>query len=190
MATNFTVYQKPVDQNPHVLPDNQTTEIHAYPEASEAVDRQIAIDHKRSKKTYHEMIKSADETLFSAKTAFPFTLFPSYIVVDRNQVNIAIGVFFSTKQYLTFLIESINNVIVRKGVLFAEIEFEVTGHEQNPPKVNYLENRDAEQVKKIIDAILLAKASNVDVWELAKEEVLHMAEKLTFQNNFKQADSF
>lgn len=162
------------------------TEIRAYPGAGEEVDKTLAMNQKRSKVTYEAMISGPNEILHAATTVFPFKFFPTTVVLDRNQVNVSIGVFFFTKQYLSFLVEHIHNVVVRRGVLFSEIEFEVTGYEQNPPKVNYLEHHDAEMLKKYIDAILLARASDIVVSELSKEELTNMAQQLTFRKNLEQ----
>ena len=155
--------------------------------AQGAVEQKIAIDKQRSKITYRSMIKSANEILFATKTIFPFTFFPSAIVVDRNQVNISIGIFFATHDYHSFLIRDISNTLVTKGLLFSQIKFEVTGYEANPPAINYLKNSAAEQVKKIIDGIHIAQASQVDVTQLDKGEVLNLAQKVTYRNNFNNA---
>lgn len=174
--------QPPVQINTPVAP----TEIRAYPGAGEEVDKTLAMNQKRSKVTYEAMTSSLNEILHAAETVFPFTLFPSRITVDRNQVVISIGVFFFTRSYISFLVEQIHHVIVRKGVMFSEIEFEVIGYEQNPPKVNYLRNHDAEQIKKYIDAINLARASEIVVTELTKEEITEMSQKLTYKKNLEQ----
>ncbi len=188
----------PPESAPQVVPPQPSvqinspiapTEIHAYPGAGEEVDKTLAMNQKRSKVTYEAMTSSLNEILHAAETVFPFTLFPSRITVDRNQVVISIGVFFFTRSYISFLVEQIHHVIVRKGVMFSEIEFEVIGYEQNPPKVNYLHNSDAEQIKKYIDAINLARSSDIVVAELTKEEITEMSQKLTYKKNLEQMNA-
>lgn len=181
-AMQLDSHQTPVQVNS----PNAPTEIHAYPDAGEEVDKTLAMNQKRSKVTFEAMTASLNEILHVAETVFPFTFFPSRITVDRNQVVISIGVFFFTRSYISFLVEQIHHVIVRKGVLFSEIEFEVIGYEQNPPKVNYLYHRDAERIKQYIDAINLARASEIVVTELTKEEITEMAKKLTYKKNLEQ----
>jgi hypothetical protein len=155
--------------------------------AQGAVEQKIAIDKQRSKITYDAMIKSANEVLFAAKTVFPFTIFPTTIVIDRNQVNIKDSVFLGVHNFHTFLLRDINNIQVTKGILFSMVHFEVNGYEHAIPDVNYLRNSEAEQIKKIIDAIHIAQASQVDITQLEKTELLNLAKKITYQNNFKNA---
>lgn len=164
-----------------------TADIETSKDAKNAVKDKIAVDKARSRMTYEYMVKTADEILTAAKTVFPFTFFPSKIIVDRNQVNILIGIFFATHDVHSFLIRDISNVTVTKGLLFSQIRFEVNGYEKNPPPINYLKIDEAAQIKMIIDGIHIAQVSQIDIGQLNKQEILTLSKKVTYQNNFRNA---
>lgn len=92
--------------------------------------------------------KSTDE-LLRIKTVFPFTLFPTEVVVDEVKITIIQNKIFF-KHYFPVLVKDIKTVTVSYGLFFGSLLLEIQGYEQNPGPINLLKIKDALYAHQII----------------------------------------
>lgn len=123
--------------------------------------------------------KQANTFLFTTKTVWPFKMFPSTLVIDRYKVEIRVGRFFMTNNYHTMLIPNIHNVVLHQGVFLSGLEFEVTGYEQNPPKIHYLDTVGARRAKELIDALIIADKQRVNIEAMSYQEIVDFVRSTT-----------
>lgn len=118
-----------------------------------------------------QLAKSSDTVLFRCKSLFPFDFFPDAVVVTQSKVDIIYGHFFFVKSVHTLLIENILTMRLDTGPLFASLQFEVKGYEQNPPEVGYLAKHEAVKAQEIIMGLVAAKHEGIDLKSVQRRKV-------------------
>src|SRR6185312_17385752 len=85
----------------------------------------MAVKKTREREDVKEEVGKSQEILMSAKTVFPFTLFPDTVSVDRTNLIIAHRVFYRVASIITVRIEDIHNIKPNVGPLFGSLTITV-----------------------------------------------------------------
>lgn len=99
--------------------------------------------------------EKTSSVLFTAKTVFPFTLFPDLIIITEASVEIIYGLFFFSKERFPIPISSLKTVSVTTNLFFGTLAFEITGFEKNPPRVSFLPKEQALKAKNILNGLIM-----------------------------------
>jgi hypothetical protein len=117
--------------------------------------------HKPPEKTIDELSESAIHEVIRIKTVFPFTLFPTEVVVDKLKVTIITSAFIY-KHYFPVLLKDIKTVSVAQGIFFASLNFEIAGYETNPSIINFLRKDQALKAHQVIMGLIAVLKEKAD----------------------------
>jgi hypothetical protein len=134
------------------------------------------------------LVKKANRNLLEISTVFPFDLFPNTIRVDENKVDIVYRNSFFDKHVVSILIKNINSVTISTGVLFATINFEVsgfvTGYEVKPTPIPYFKKKDAVHLKRVVMGLIAAHSEGVDLAKVPSRDIESKIEQIGKSNEF------
>lgn len=120
------------------------------------------------------------ETLVSATTVFPFTLFPDTITIDRTKMTIAHRSFFQVAEVVSINIADILNITANVGPFFGSLVMTTRFYESDnlPFEVNYLRREDALRIKRILQGYVIAVQKHIDCSVFEKDELVKMLDQL------------
>jgi hypothetical protein len=114
----------------------------------------------------------AHEILFSAKTIFPFTLFPNSISMDRQQLTIVHRDFFSVANTISVRIEDILNVESHVGPFFGSIHIFSKFFTNDLKSVSYLTRSNALRIQRLIQGYMIARHRKIDCSTIEKRQLI------------------
>jgi hypothetical protein len=124
-----------------------------------------------------ELVKETETVIYQLSSVFPFQLFPDKIIIDKSKVTIVRKEIFF-KRVFPILIENIKTVKVSRGLLFAAMEFEITGYEENPRPVTFFWPGEATKAKQYIFGLIQAKKGGVDLAKLTTVQIKKRLEEI------------
>lgn len=135
-------------------------------------DAQPKLDEIRS------VASQSHEVLASARSVFPFMLFPDSILLDRTKVSISKRGLFS-EDSISIRVEDVLNVSAHTGVLFSTLNIasrvmNSTDHFQ----VKTLWITDALRLKRLIQGYVIAQHNNIKIAHLSREELIDALNEL------------
>lgn len=122
-----------------------------------------------------DLVEQSKNSLLSIKTAKPLDPFPNRVVVDINKVNIIYRYFFSSEHIHSVAIKDISDVLIETGIFFSTLKIVDIGFTETSIDIEYLRTRDAIKVRKIIQGLIVANKSGID---LSKCEFPNLTNKL------------
>jgi hypothetical protein len=124
-------------------------------------------------------VNRSHEILFSASTAFPFTLFPDTVTVDREKLTLTKRLFFRVAESMSIRIEDILNVTADVGPFFGSVKISTRFFDPHKPyTVNYFWRQDAIRLKRIIQGYIIAIQEKIDCSALSAKELANMLNNL------------
>jgi hypothetical protein len=96
-----------------------------------------------------DLVNKSNHEIIKIKTVFPFTLFPTELIVDEVKVTIIFN-YFLYRHYFPMLLKDIKAATIGEGIFFSSMKFEIQGYEDNPGIINYLWKEEAREAHKII----------------------------------------
>lgn len=117
------------------------------------------------------MIQQSDHVVFRASTVFPFTLFPTEIVVDEMKLNIVHHDLFNTGQISSIEIGNITNIIAEVSVLFGTLRIQQVWLPSEFITIRYLKKHDAIEARKIIQGLMVSRHENINLAQLSPNQV-------------------
>ena len=124
----------------------------------------MQLDHK----LYQNTSKSSRTISFSAKSVFPFDLFPDEIIINENEVDIIYAQFFMGKEVFSIPIKNINSVSSMTNGIFGSLSIEVIGFHKDPEPIYYLWSNDAEKARRIINNLVCSNKQQPSINSLSK----------------------
>lgn len=130
------------------------------------------------------LVPLGNESIASANTVFPFTLFPDTIILDRKKVTIIRRSFFMVSDTISVRIEDILHVALSLGPFFGSITLETRffNHEKSY-SLKWLTRKDAIYLKHMIHGYVIALHSGVAVDSKEKEPLIELLEELGHDTN-------
>lgn len=126
-----------------------------------------------------QVIGDAHETLVSATTVFPFTLFPDTLSIDRTKLTITHRDFFRTAEVLSIRIEDILNITATVGPFFGSVKISTRFYDPDKPyTVDMFTRADALRIKRITQGYLIARRNKVDCSALSTRELTQLLDEL------------
>lgn len=124
-------------------------------------------------KLYHEA-RQASEVLYSANTAFPFTLFPDTVSIDREKLTISYRYFFKVARVASTPLDDIEAVDANMGPFFGSLRVTSRFFVNNIRDVRFLWRNDTERIQGILQGYKLAKEKDVDLSAIDKFHLVEM----------------
>lgn len=126
-----------------------------------------------------EAITNSQEVLFTAKTVFPFTLFPDTITLDREKLTIAHRFFIRVAEELSIRIEDILNITADVGPIFGSIKLQTRFFDPSKPyTISYLKRNDALRVKRIVQGHIIATQKKIDCSVFSGKQLAELLDDL------------
>lgn len=160
-----------VDDFPHPTKEDVSTDEPTSEEKTRAADKgETEVD---SSGDLHNVIKQSHETLASANTVFPMTLFPDTVFVDRTKVTIIRRDFFWSSDTMSIRIEDVLNVSATVGPVFGSLTIasrvmSTIDHFQ----IRHFWRNDAIYMKRIIQGYVIAQHNKIDTAHLSKQDLI------------------
>lgn len=135
---------------------------------------------QKAAKQLTQVIDSAHEVLASAKTVFPFTLFPDFVVLDRTKLTITTRSFFMVGEVVSLRIQDILNVTADVGPFFGSLKIwtRYFNNNDHPYEVHWMWRSDALKISRIMQGYLIALKNKVDCTPLSSKELAQMLDQL------------
>ena len=155
----------------HLTNEDSERAMHASEEKSQAANKgETEVD---SGEDLHKVIKQSHETLASANTVFPMTLFPDTVFVDRTKVTIIRRDFFWSSDTMSIRIEDVLNVSATVGPVFGSLTIasrvmSTIDHFQ----IRHFWRNDAIYMKRIIQGYVIAQHNKIDTAHLSKQDLI------------------
>jgi hypothetical protein len=139
----------------------------------------IAVKKTKANDELAGAVNTSHEILMTAKTVFPFTLFPDTVSIDRTNLTIAHRVFFKIAVIVTIKIEDILNITPNIGPFLGSLRIVTTFVDNKSPYVvNYLSRADALKINRILLGYKVALEQKIDTDSLSKEELVKLLDRL------------
>jgi hypothetical protein len=130
-------------------------------------------EHQKTIEEIKKLTKRSNEVLCSARSVFPFSLFPDDVVLDRTKLTITKRDFFMSSQVMSIRIEDILNVTTDVGPFLGSINVAIRiMNSDDHVSVNNLRRRDAIHLKHIIQGYVIAQHNKIDVAHLNRNELV------------------
>jgi len=125
---------------------------------------------EKETKKLKQAVQESEEVLAEATSVFPFTMFTTYVCLDRHKLTIKKRAFMDKSQVISLPIENIKNVQANLGPLFGSLtvtsgSLTISSEHfvNNSQNINYLWRKDAEKIQKILQGAIVAKTESVDI---------------------------
>lgn len=139
----------------------------------------IAVKSTREEEDVKEEVGKSQELLISAKTVFPFTLFPDTVSIDRTNFTMTHRVFYRIASIITIKIEDIHNIKPNVGPVFGSLVVTTAFVDPDSPyKVNFLQREDALRITRIVRGYKTALQEKIDTSGLEKKELVELLDRL------------
>lgn len=132
-----------------------------------------------TKEEIKKLTQRSNEVLATAKTVFPFTLFPDDVVLDRTKITITKRDFFMTNRVISIRIEDVLNVSADFGPFFGSITVasRVLSSEDHF-RIDYFWRKDAIHLKHMIQGYVIALHNKIECSHLNKDELIETLAEL------------
>lgn len=138
-----------------------------------------AEEKQAAKKKINDVVGAAQETIFSATTVFPFTVFPDTISITRTKLSITRRSFFKLSDVVSINIKDILNIVPHVGPFFGSLEIHTKFFDPGKPyTVNYLWRQDTLKIDHIMHGYSIALEKKIDTDALSCKELAQMLTKL------------
>lgn len=136
-------------------------------------------DSTQAAQQVQETIGASRDIITSAKTAFPFMLFPDTVTIDRDKLTITHRVFFRVAEVVSIRLNDLLNVIANVGPVVGSLSIHTrfSGAGQ-PHAINYLWRADAVRLKRILQGHIIAVQKGVDLSAFNTEQLKKLLNEL------------
>jgi hypothetical protein len=118
------------------------------------------------------------ELLIDVQSAFPFTLFPDSINIDRRKITIIHRAFLGKSIVVSVPLADIHRVELSTGPILGSIKIMARFFDDKPLTVNFLKKSDAFLVKRLLDGFIIAIERNIDCSTMPRNELIAMLKGL------------
>lgn len=126
-----------------------------------------------------QVLVRSNQVLASAKSVFPWTLFPDTIILDRTKLTVIRRSFFMTEDVMSIRIEDILNVSATVGPIFGSITIATRVMSSTDHfTLNHFLREDVMHLKHMIQGYVIARHNNIACDHLSYDELIHTLREL------------
>jgi hypothetical protein len=114
----------------------------------------------------------AQEDLLTARTVFPFNLFPHTISLDREKLTIVHRSFFSTSNTISMQIGDILNVKGDVGPFFGNLVLSTRFFSNSTQTIKFLRRHDVLKLQRVIQGSIISHNRNIDCSDIEGEQLV------------------
>lgn len=171
--------QKFLESTPQVIPKASIIE----PKPVRQIRRKD-IQKPKEKIRYKPFTTRNDIRLLQTKSVFPFSFFPSTLIIDTAKVSIIKTQLFATEYIVTIPLEDIAEITVQSTHILSKLTISYIplatnsiGMEPVKVQIDNLNKQVAIKAKHILRSVIAAKNSNVDLSSLSPKEIVEVIKK-------------
>ncbi len=149
----------------HKHGDKQPQIVH-YTELSEVVEdahKDEVKEQVKHRRMLEKVMRRSSTILFNAKTVWPFDMFPSDLIIDINSVTIIKREFFWSGHAESLYIQDLMRITVETGPFFSTLRLIDKSFDTTKHFVRHLRRDDAFRAREILQALLAAVKSGVNL---------------------------
>lgn len=143
-------------------------------EGREESARNLIIRKELDKQLLDNLVKKNDRCVITISSKFPWDLFPDTIKVEESRVTFVFNQFMSSQSH-TVDIKDISNVFIQSSFFLASLQIVSRTYIQNDIKIDFLDTKKAEKVKRIIEGLRTLINNNIDT---SNYEICDLLDKL------------
>jgi|GEM_PF-1960185 len=121
------------------------------------------------------LMQQSSRVMFKCSTVFPFDFFPDKIILDEAKLNIIIKEFFATESIHSVMIKNIKDIQIQSSIFFATVIIIPDIYTSEPISVGYLRKKDAYEMRRLVQGILVCQREGID---LGKLDVMEFKDKV------------
>jgi hypothetical protein len=125
-----------------------------------------------------ELTAKSQDILYEATTAWPFTLFPDTITLDREKLTIANRFFWRVANITSVPVGEIMSAEVIVGPFFGSLHLTFRFFANNERTLNFLWRKDAVEIQRLIHGYIIAHRREIDVTSVKKDELIALLTEL------------
>ena len=131
------------------------------------------------RQSVHSQVSPKAEVLFEASSMFPFDFFPDTITVTSTAVTVFKRRFFFEEFFQTISIKDIMTIEVETNIFFAQFCLWTRNLLNNTPiTVGHLRKRDAMELQKTIQGLVIAEKEHIDSSLLSPQQTVQEVQRL------------
>lgn len=123
------------------------------------------------------MLIEESKPLYKIKTTWPFDLFPSSLIIEKNKIDIVHKSFFYTQQAFPILIKNIKAIIIENTPFFATLKFDVELG-KDPDPLRFLKKKEATRARRIIHGLVACENEGIDMGNFSSKELIEKVEEI------------
>jgi hypothetical protein len=122
-------------------------------------------------KNLDTLVANNAQTLYKISGLFPFTLFPSTMVIDKTKIHLHQRYFPFGTSVRTIAIKDISSVIVQTAFFLASVRVVNKFFLDEPLVITHVPHYKARKASKILDGLIVASREGVDILDPSMENV-------------------
>lgn len=130
--------------------------------------------------TLQKLADQSQKVLLTISSIFPYDLIPDTLTIDENKVNFIRKEIFGAENIHSVLIEDITNITVNTGPFMASLEIIDSSNVRFPItySIKHLKINKANLARRLIQGLITAKRSGVDLSSCNEKDLLKTLETL------------
>jgi hypothetical protein len=126
----------------------------------------------------NDLMSDVEQILFNASSVFPFSVFPTQIVIEKTKINVKHQLFFGSSQVKSILISEIADVEVSTNIFLATIKITTLLPQEPPIFITNFRKQDALKLQRIIQGLMVGMHEQIDISQIPVHELSHRIEQL------------
>lgn len=133
-------------------------------------------DDKGSKelRKLKEVTEESQDIIYTAKSIFPFALFPDTIHVDRHKLTIIYKIFFWTEQTISVPITDIKNIQADIGPFLGSLTVTSDHFINNTQTIKFLKRSDVKCIQELVQGAMVASKEEIDTTKVETGELRNL----------------
>jgi hypothetical protein len=119
-----------------------------------------------------EITEGSQDCLITAKTLWPFNLFPDTISIDKQKLTIVHRSFFSTSSTISVQIDDVQIAKVDVGPFFGSVHLASKFFVDNIQSINFLRRSDAISIQRLLQGFIIAHHRRIDCSNIEQEQLV------------------
>ena len=122
--------------------------------------------------------EGARDNLITARTVFPFVLFPDSICIDRQKLTIVHRSFFRTSSTINVQIDDVQIAKVDVGPFFGSVHLASKYFVDNIQSINFLKRSDAIKIQSLLQGYMIAHHRQIDCTSIDNGQLVVLLNEL------------
>lgn len=163
---------------PMITPLDQKTKDETKKAAAKDALKESLKNLQMSQEKLKNLMEKNERVLCQISTVFPFTLFPTKVIVRENKVEVIFSNFFASKTIRSADIKDISEIVINTSWFFSSMKIVAKTFVDNEITVSFLKNDDALKVRRLVEGLTSMAEEKIDVSKLSTDNLIDRSEKL------------